>query len=85
MKTYKHARGRISEYIICSSNYAMRMDRHQEEAPTSQLGWHLGEPLSYAATLKILLKKEEKYLQEGGLGQDPQSKKKRMKNRKERK
>jgi len=48
---------------------------HQEEAPTSQLGWHLGEPLSYVVKLKILFKKSEKYVQVGGLGQDPRNKK----------
>lgn len=39
---------------------------HQEETLTSQLGWQLGEPPSYAAKLKILLKKGEKYVQERG-------------------
>ena len=28
-------------------------DMHQEEAPISQLSWHPGEHLSYAAKLKI--------------------------------
>jgi len=39
---------------------------HQEEAPTSQLSWYLGEHISYAAKLKILLKKKgKKNVQEG--------------------
>jgi len=33
----------------------MRKDIHQEETPTFQLGWHPGEPPSYAVKLKILL------------------------------
>jgi len=53
---------------------------HQEKAPTSQLGWHPGEPLSYTAKLKILLKKGEKICTSGGgLGQDPRNKKKKRK------
>jgi len=48
---------------------------HQEVAPTSQLGWHSDEPLSYAAKLKILLKKKGgKYIQRGGLDQNTQNK-----------
>jgi hypothetical protein len=39
---------------------------YQEEAPTSQPGWHPGEPPSYAAKLKILLKKGGKICTRGG-------------------
>jgi len=41
------------------------MNRHQEEAPTSQLGWYPREPPSYAATLKILLKKGKNIYKRG--------------------
>jgi hypothetical protein len=54
------------------------MDRHQEESTTSQLGWHPEDtPILYRQTQKILIKKRRRYIQEGGLGQNPRQKQKK--------
>jgi hypothetical protein len=50
---------------------------HQEEAPTSLLGWHPREPLSRET--QNIIKKMGKTIQEGGLGQDPRNKKRKQK------
>ncbi|KEH21491.1 hypothetical protein MTR_7g406920 [Medicago truncatula] len=60
-----------------------REDKHQEAAPTSQLGWHSGEPPSYAAKLKLLLKKKGKKYTRGGTRPIPSKKKTRKKKKKE--
>jgi len=49
---------------------------YQGEATAFRLGWHPNEPPSNVANInKIYLKKGEKYIQERGLGQNPQNKK----------
>jgi hypothetical protein len=55
---------------------------HQEETPTSQLGWHPGKPPSYAAKLKFLLKKREKCIQRGGTRARPSETNKKAKKQK---
>jgi len=53
------------------------LDKHQGEATTSQLGWHLAEPPSYAANLREnFIKKKGKRVQEGGLDQNLKKNKK---------
>lgn len=49
---------------------------HQEEAITTQLGWFFDELPSYTVNLKKNIKKRgKKYIQDGGLDQNPQNKK----------
>jgi len=58
------------------------MDRHQEASSTSQVGWHPEKTPSYTAKLKkILLKKDENYLQKEG-GTIPRPSKKQRKTEK---
>jgi len=53
---------------------AKRKMRYQGETEASQLGWHPTErpPSSTAFPIRSIIKKREKYIQEGGLGLNPQ-------------
>jgi len=45
---------------------------HQEETPTSQLGWHPGDPPSYMPPISNFIKKRGKiYTKREGLGSNP--------------
>ena len=54
---------------------------HQEEAQTSQLGWHPVEPLSYAAKLKILLKKGKNICTRGETRPRPSKQERKLKHK----
>jgi len=58
---------------------AKRKVRHRGETEASQLGWHPTEtPSSTAIPIHNIIKKGEKYVQVGGLGRNPQQKKKEL-------